>query len=509
MSDEEGRDLLTKIFKTSYSFDETSQLARKLECLPLALVQAASYIQRPGMSLGKYLELLTDDPIALLSKSFPATGRNTDIPHALASTWSITFKYLRNNFYIAWRIFALMSFLDTQAIPRSILRATGQQSLELEEALGHLISFSLIQERAADSLTRLRNIGLDTSNSDGCYDMHPLVRLVTQEWLKSQGRVDELANDMFSLLARSYPFDYWKPTWTSLTSHDLYEPHVVQMLKRAPSRETREARANLLGKRGSMFTVSGRTIDAVECFEEVVEIVKELSGPEHPDTMRITFDLIYTRSALHDTWKDLRLCNRTLKRAIEILPVDSPVIRYGALTMAECLRQLGHLKYSMLLTMFTIDSHRKSVSPDESSFLTLEDIVAHDLCVLRDEKAEQILESQLQQRTQQLGIGHWSTVCTMKTLWLLYHLTDRPNKAEAIARERILIFEGQFGHDHHLTLGSRYHLVLAYADLGRWVEAPELAEAILRMIVRFGKTSRLAPPSKDHGMRDLKSVILS
>ncbi|KAF2238069.1 hypothetical protein EV356DRAFT_508687 [Viridothelium virens] len=486
MSEEEAGDLLTKIFKTSYSFDQTSQLARKLEYLPLALVQAASYIQRPGMSLGKYLELLKSDPIALLSRSFPAAGRLTDIPHALASTWSITFKYLRINFYIAWKIFALMSFLDTQAIPKSILKATGKQGLELEEALGHMISFSLIHERAADSTARLRNTSSETSSSDECYDMHPLVRLVTQEWLKSQGRADDLANEMFSLLARSYPFDRQNPSWTTLNCHDLYEPHVVEMLKRAPSRETREARANLLGKRGRMFATSGRAIDSIECLEEVVEILEELSGPEHPDAMRTTFDLIRARGVLKDIsiWKDLLSCNRTLKKAIDILPLDSPVIRQGALAMAACFRQLSLFEDGMLLTMFAIDSHRKSVGPDDSSFLALEDIIASDLCILKDEKAEQVLQSLFQKRTQQLGKGHWSTVYIMQTLWLLYHSTDRPSKAEAIARERISLLEERLGHDHLLTLSSRYYLTLACADLGRWTEAAELAESVIPMFVR-------------------------
>ena len=483
MSEDDAQKLLSKKFKTSYDPAQISQLAQSLEYLPLALIQAASYIQRPGMSIVKYIELLKSDTVALLDKPPLAAESASDIPKALASTWLITFKYLRTNFHTAWRMFALISFLDSQAIPKSILRATGKDGVELEEALGHLLSFSLINERKEDAPMGLQNPSQRASGFEECFDMHPLVRLVTQEWLKSQRRAKAFENEMFWLLARAYPIDKPDPSWST---YDLYEPHVMVMLKRAPDRETREARANLLGKRGRMFALSYLPTDAVHCFEEVVELVSVLSGPDHPHTLRATFDLICARSTFGDAWANLVLCNQTMRKAIAVLDFDNYVMRLGVMAMAECLRRLSQYENALLLTIFAIEGHRESLGPNDDSILTLEDGIAIDLLRLsKQEKAERMLESQLQQRTQRLGSRHWSTLYTMHMLWLLYHSTDQSNKAEVVARERMAILEEHFSPEHHLTLHSRYNLALVFADTGKLDEAMELADSVLRVSIKI------------------------
>lgn len=74
---------------------ETLHLFSKLEHLPLALAQAALFIQENGISIGDYIQLLDESDSALvgqLSESFETVGRDSETPHAVTAAWIISFE---------------------------------------------------------------------------------------------------------------------------------------------------------------------------------------------------------------------------------------------------------------------------------------------------------------------------------------------------------------------------------------------------------------------------------
>jgi hypothetical protein len=74
---------------------DTKALLKELTYLPLAVVQAAAYINENEITFADYLLLLADqeeDVIDLLSKEFEDDGRYHNIKNPVATTWLISFE---------------------------------------------------------------------------------------------------------------------------------------------------------------------------------------------------------------------------------------------------------------------------------------------------------------------------------------------------------------------------------------------------------------------------------
>ena len=75
-----------------------SDLLERLTFLPLAIVQAAAYINENGTALLSYVSLLKEqeeDVIDLLSEDFEDERRYRDAKNPIATTWLISFEHIR------------------------------------------------------------------------------------------------------------------------------------------------------------------------------------------------------------------------------------------------------------------------------------------------------------------------------------------------------------------------------------------------------------------------------
>ncbi|KAF2465664.1 uncharacterized protein BDR25DRAFT_318500 [Lindgomyces ingoldianus] len=99
MDEEESIQLISKRLEDSgLGTKQTSLLAARLDYLPLALVQAAAFIQENSMTVPKYIQLLDrGDHIleGLLSQPFEEEGRDSSVPNAVTATWIVSFKQRR------------------------------------------------------------------------------------------------------------------------------------------------------------------------------------------------------------------------------------------------------------------------------------------------------------------------------------------------------------------------------------------------------------------------------
>lgn len=91
MSEREAGKLLRKLTGTSTDLDPEafSSLASRLEQLPLAIVQAAAFIQDTSISVGKYLQILGKSEqhlIDLLSQDFEIPGTNSAASRRVTET---------------------------------------------------------------------------------------------------------------------------------------------------------------------------------------------------------------------------------------------------------------------------------------------------------------------------------------------------------------------------------------------------------------------------------------
>jgi hypothetical protein len=125
MSEEEAAQLLVNKLG-DIAGDAASQLVQALECIPLAIIQAASYIDRlrPRMSASKYLHELRilGTKVDLLHKAAPDMRRDEQASNSVFKTWQISFDYIREKRSSATDLLSFMSFFNRQGIPEFMIR---------------------------------------------------------------------------------------------------------------------------------------------------------------------------------------------------------------------------------------------------------------------------------------------------------------------------------------------------------------------------------------------------
>lgn len=132
--------------------EDVKALLIKLAFLPLALVQAAAFINENGIALTDYLSLLNDqeeDVVDLLSEEFEDDGRYHDIKNPVALTWLISFEQIRNHDPLAAEFLSFMSCVDPKDVPQSLL-PPGPSRKDKTKAIGTLDAYSFISRQYAD-----------------------------------------------------------------------------------------------------------------------------------------------------------------------------------------------------------------------------------------------------------------------------------------------------------------------------------------------------------------------
>ena len=159
------------------------ELAGELGGLPLALEQAAAYVQASGDSLAGYLALFRQRRADLLGR-----GEPTGYPETVATTWRLAFEDLQQAAPGAAGLLRLLAFCAPEAIP---LRLLLQPRPGLAEQLGDEVAPVLVplledELAAGDAIAALRRYSLITPPADGSVSVHRLVQAVTADQMPAE-----------------------------------------------------------------------------------------------------------------------------------------------------------------------------------------------------------------------------------------------------------------------------------------------------------------------------------
>ena len=171
MDGTESRELLQQSLQNKQLIEDkdgTTKLLQSLVNLPLAIMQAAAYLNANIITIAEYLRIYeesSDNAIELLSKDFEDKRRYLGIKNPIATTWLISFEQIRVRDPLAADYMAFISCIKEQDIPSDLLPPASE--FDKTEALGTLKAFGFIKERLS-----------------GAYNMHRLVHTAMQNWLK-------------------------------------------------------------------------------------------------------------------------------------------------------------------------------------------------------------------------------------------------------------------------------------------------------------------------------------
>jgi hypothetical protein len=126
MNKEESVELFRKQFQGErLNTDKLDELTRELKGLPLALAQAAAFIQMNSLTFDACLKMYKENDetkTKLLSERFEAPGRDSDVPDPVIATFRISFEHIKRTTPHAARILSLMALLDRQGILESLIQ---------------------------------------------------------------------------------------------------------------------------------------------------------------------------------------------------------------------------------------------------------------------------------------------------------------------------------------------------------------------------------------------------
>jgi hypothetical protein len=245
-------------------------LAGELGGLPLALEQAAAYVQARGDSLAGYLASFRQRRADLLVR-----GEPTGYPETVATTWRLAFEDLRQAAPGAAGLLQLLAFCAPEAVP---LRLLLQQGPGLAGRLGGkvaLVLAPLLEDElaAGDAIGALRRYSLVTPAADGSVSVHRLVQAVTADQMPAE-LARQWQQASAALIEAAIPDDTGQPgTWPVCSA---LLPHAQAAL--ADDSDGMARIALFLGSSGSYA-------GARDLQRRVLAAQERVLGPEHPDTL--------------------------------------------------------------------------------------------------------------------------------------------------------------------------------------------------------------------------------
>ncbi|OJJ98904.1 hypothetical protein ASPACDRAFT_53097 [Aspergillus aculeatus ATCC 16872] len=242
-------------------------LLEQLAFLPLAISQAAAYINENGISFERYMLLLgeqEESTIEMLSEEFEDDGRYAEIQNPVATTWLGSFLQIQQMDQTASDYLSFMACISPRNIPESILPATASAKRKVE-ALGLLKAYSFVSIQGDDSTL----------------SVHRLVHLAIRNWLRKRESLKSWVEKVGNRLAQVFPN----------SNHDNrrkwrdYLPHALYLVNSAEFQAHQDKYHHFLARIGGCLQSDGRYSGAEIIFRNVLEIREKGCGLEHPDTL--------------------------------------------------------------------------------------------------------------------------------------------------------------------------------------------------------------------------------
>lgn len=401
--------------------DVTTALLKQLTFLPLAITQAATYINNTGIQLPDYLALLQEqeqDVVELLSENFEDEGRYSETQNPVAMTWLISFHHIQRRDSLAIEYLSFMACINPRNIPRSLLLPASSLKRQTD-ALGLLSAYSFI-----------------TTQKDRSFSLHRLVHLATRNWLRQNDLLRAWVRKAADQLDNVFPNSQYtnRPQWR------LYMPHALFLVKESEGQASRKKYAGLLQRIGRCLHKDGRYNEAEGLQSAVVDMQKAKHGSASVLTL----------------------------------------VAMGHL--ASTYRKQGRWKEAEELELRILKTSRKELGPEHTNTL---DSMHHLTLIYskqrRWKEAEELEMKVVEISTRVLGEEHPDTLNSLFNLASLYWEQGRLEEAEELEARLLELSRKVIGVDHPDTLMNMHNLAFTWYDMGRYEEAFKMMEGCIQL----------------------------
>jgi len=318
--------------RTSTHDDTTADaLAEELGDLPLALEQAAAYMEQTSMPLPEYLALFRRRRQELLGRGEPTAYQGT-----VDTTWQLAIEQvatIQPGGSGGVALLRLCAFLAPEAIPLDLLAAHPDV---LPAELGAAAHDELVLQEVVAALYRYSLVDRDQAG----LRVHRLVQAVIRTHL-SQQEQDAWAALAIGLLDEAFPTQLDEPaTWPRCAQ---LLPHVLAAADYAERQEAAGAAAATLHRATEYLSRRAEFRAAQAAGERALAIKEAVYGPDHPEVAGTLGNLGNVLEELGE----LAAARAVLERALTIFEgvygPDHPEVAGTLGNLGNVLEELGEL----------------------------------------------------------------------------------------------------------------------------------------------------------------------
>ncbi|ESU10201.1 hypothetical protein FGSG_12516 [Fusarium graminearum PH-1] len=440
MDDTRSLRLLQNKLNGDFDKDAAVDLLRALDYIPLAITQAAAYINRraPRASVQTYLDAFRESDKkkgSLLNRDAGDLRRDETVSNSVVTTWQVTFEQIHQERPSAAKLLSFISFFNPQGIPGFVLhdyntdltdnvdRDAEAESDDFEDDLDVLRGYSLVSVTAAKDV----------------FEVHSLVQFCTRAWISMVDDAERWKRVFLWSISRHFPSGAFE-TWPTC---QLLLPHIESLLEEKPPDEELQNWTCLLASCARYMWTIGNFGAAEILGRKAVETRVEVLGEEHPDTLTSMNNLALTFLD-QGRWK------------------EAEELEVGVIEMRK--RVLGEEHPDTLISMGNLASIFRNQG--------------------RWKEAEELQVGVMEIMKRVLGEEHPDTLISMNNLALTFLDQGRWKEAEELEVGVIEIKKRVLGEEHHSTLISMGNLASIFRNQGRWKEAEELEVGVMEIMKR-------------------------
>ncbi len=485
--------------------EEVGQIWEQMKGLPLALDQAAAYLEETGCSFSDYLDMYKTHRKDLLTRRGGTTG---DHPESVAATWLMALKKIERDRHAAAQLLRFCAFLHPDTIPESlfikgkdalwpVLRRTASDTFAWNEAIAELHKYSLLKRDDKEKILR----------------MHRLVQAVVKDDMP-QKAAREWAERAVRVVDAAFPGPepgFW-PQCELLLPHALLAARHIEEYN-----ILREEAGNLLYRMASYLQERARYAEAEPLYQRALSIREQMLGSEHPQVAiarsglaelyrkQGTYELsepLFLR-ALH-IWEQQRgpepaevatalnglgrlyyeqgryeLAEPLYSQAISIreyqLGTEHPQVAIALNGLGELYRKQGRYELAEPLFLRALHIWEQQRGPEPADMSApINNLAALYYEQGRYELAEPLFLRAWQIWEKRLGPDHPQVAIALNNLAWLYRQQGKYEQAEALYQQARSIWEHHLGPEHYQVAYPLNNLAELYLEQGRYAEAEPL-----------------------------------
>ncbi|KUP97578.1 FxSxx-COOH system tetratricopeptide repeat protein [Thermobifida cellulosilytica] len=510
--------LLRRCGLEDFTEQEAAELAEELGHMPIALRQAAAWMNDSATSIFEYLASYRTKRAELLPMFAPA---DPDYPDTVITALNVSLDRLAVTNPAALQLLQVCAFYSTAPIPRFLFRQVQDVAAppELETALRDPTKLN----RAFSDVSRY---GLALLNHrTRTVQLHRLVQLAVHFPLDDRER-EQLRHCAHLLLAKNDPRDIssqearrryaqlfphvwateaWNCTdpWVrELVLQEIYvadlngEHADSQRLAEEALRVWREKLGDTAAEtlRAELYLVrtlrdQGERQRAYELCERVVRVLTEQYGPDSEETLRASIEFVRSLQDAGRFAESRELARDIRNRYRRLLGPDDPDTTRASHSYAYALLLAGDHRKAAELFWEVYQTNEMMLGPNNPPTLAAVNGYAEALMESGDYfRALRYQEENTERIRELFGVDHWGTLSNMATLAAVLRRTGNLARAVEISETVYREASDRFGEDSPITVVAAANHATTLRSANRHNEALDLAEQASRHYVElFGE----------------------